>query len=121
MVNIIPLSKVKDCYHVTYGSEGEGKFIVHKMNYHVEFIKSLNGLYYHGMSDMPMSFAITTIKGNRKILTRKEYKQTVAAQKLYLMVGQPSVADFNNMVKFNLLPVPYLPHLSAPTNSTRPM
>eukprot|EP00957_Ditylum_brightwellii_P126431 9637703-Ditylum_brightwellii.AAC.1 len=71
-VNIVSLSKVKYCYQVTYDYEGEGKFIMHKPNYHVEFIKSPNALYYHNMSDMLMSFAITTIKGNRKMPTRRE-------------------------------------------------
>eukprot|EP00957_Ditylum_brightwellii_P043088 3264027-Ditylum_brightwellii.AAC.1 len=44
-----------------------------------------------------------TVEGNRKMPTRKEYEKAVAAQKLYALVGQSSVANFNNMVKLNLL------------------
>eukprot|EP00957_Ditylum_brightwellii_P189504 14424222-Ditylum_brightwellii.AAC.1 len=86
-VNTLSLSKVKNCYCVTYDLEGEDKFIVHKLEYWVKFVESPNGLYYHGMSDMSMCFSITTMEGNKKMLTRKEYKKAVTAQKLYAMVG----------------------------------
>eukprot|EP00957_Ditylum_brightwellii_P166591 12681050-Ditylum_brightwellii.AAC.3 len=38
------------------------------------------------------------------MLTRRKYEQAVKARKLYAMEGRPSVADFKNMVKMNLLP-----------------
>eukprot|EP00957_Ditylum_brightwellii_P184480 14051030-Ditylum_brightwellii.AAC.1 len=86
-----------------YDSVAGNKCTVHKPGYDVDFIESPNGLYYHDMSDMLMSFHISTVKGNRQIVTRREYEQTVKARKLYAMVGQPSISDFTGMIKMNLL------------------
>eukprot|EP00957_Ditylum_brightwellii_P000093 6616-Ditylum_brightwellii.AAC.1 len=44
------------------------------------------------------------VEGNQQMITRQEYEQAVKAHKLYAMVGCPSMPDFKNMVKMNLLP-----------------
>eukprot|EP00957_Ditylum_brightwellii_P117237 8941143-Ditylum_brightwellii.AAC.1 len=51
-----------------------------------------------------MSFSIMTVECNRKMLTQRKYEHAAAARNLYTMVGQPSLTDFKNMVKLNLLP-----------------
>eukprot|EP00957_Ditylum_brightwellii_P165101 12569942-Ditylum_brightwellii.AAC.1 len=103
-VNILSPAKVKQRYQVTYDSDGLNKFVVHKPNYEVHFIESVDGLYYHDLSNKELSFNIVTMEGNRRMLTRLEYERAVAARKLYAMVGCPSLADFNNMPRMNLLP-----------------
>eukprot|EP00957_Ditylum_brightwellii_P038877 2938109-Ditylum_brightwellii.AAC.1 len=45
-----------------------------------------------------------TVEDNRKMMTRREYKGAVAARKLCAMVGRPSLVDYKNMIKMNLLP-----------------
>eukprot|EP00957_Ditylum_brightwellii_P005001 381405-Ditylum_brightwellii.AAC.1 len=69
-VNILSLSKVKNRCCMTCNSENGNKFTVHKPGYGVDFIEGKNGLYYHDMSNMSMSFHITIMEGNRHILTQ---------------------------------------------------
>eukprot|EP00957_Ditylum_brightwellii_P105137 8014155-Ditylum_brightwellii.AAC.1 len=76
---------------MTYNSENRNKFTVHKPGYDMDFIKIDNGLYYHDMSDMSMSFHIMTVEGNQQMLTRQEHEQVVNAHKLYVMVERLSM------------------------------
>eukprot|EP00957_Ditylum_brightwellii_P122360 9331553-Ditylum_brightwellii.AAC.1 len=51
IANILALHEAKDKWRVTYNSEGNNTFKIHKPDPIILFNESDNGLYYHDVSD----------------------------------------------------------------------
>ena len=102
MTNILSMSNVKAKFRVTYDSEGEDRFIVHKPDKLVYFNCAPNGLYVHNMENREITL-LNTIKENKEGFSKRQIERAKEARRLYHIMGLPSVYDFKQLVRFNML------------------
>ena len=111
LANNLSYAKVWDKHQITYNGIGEF-FTVHNPYKRIYFMKSKRGMYYQNCNPNGKKGKVTfvqTVKNNYKGLTKQDIKDTEEAQSAYNMVVQPSVADFERMVRVNILsPLPPL-------------
>ena len=68
----------------------------------VKFCKSPQGLYYHDTRVRQLTM-LNTVENNKLSYSKRELADADKARNMFGMVGYPSVQDYENMVKFNLL------------------
>ena len=111
IANILSLSRVKTKYRITFDSDENNEFIVHKPDGSTRnFKESSRGLYYHDTSTMVTGIAeagtvlITTVADNASNYTPADYSRALLARKTQQIIGRPSVRDYIRYVENNLIP-----------------
>ena len=111
IANILSLSRVKTKYRVTFDSDENNEFIVHKPDGSTRNFKESNrGLYYHDTSTMVTGVSeagtvlITTVAGNASNYTPADYSRALLARKTQQIIGRPSMRDYIRYVENNLIP-----------------
>ena len=98
------LKKLKQQYRVTYDSESDDSFIVHRdkgMN-DMKFIMHPTGLHYYdpAIDDEELIF-INTVEGNKKGFSKRQMKGAELAKRLYISLVYPSGMDLKWAVMSN--------------------
>ena len=103
--NILSYAKIKDKHNITYDYVG-GIFTVHTPYKRIHFRKNKRGLYYHNCKPegkkRDVAF-VRTFEENKEGFTNREIRDTEKARSAYNMVGRPSAAYFERMVRGNAL------------------
>ena len=111
IANILSLSRVKTKYWITFDSDENNEFIVHKPDGSTRnFKESSCGLYYHDTSMEVTGVAetgtvlVTTVADNASNYTHADYSHALLAHKTQQIIGQPSIRDYIRYVENNLIP-----------------
>ena len=111
IANILSLSRVKTKYRITFDSDENNEFIVHKPDRSTRnFKESSHGLYYHDTSTVVTGVAeagtvlITTVAANASSYTNADYSCALLARKTQQIIGRPSIRDYIQYVENNLIP-----------------
>ena len=111
IANILSLSRVKTKYRITFDSDENNEFIVHKPNGSTRnFKESSRGLYYldtstgvTGVVETGMAL-VTTVANNASNYTHADYSRALLARKTQQIIGRPSMRDYIRYVENNLIP-----------------
>ena len=111
IANILSLSRVKTKYRITFDSDANNEFIVHKPDGSTRnFRESSRGLYYHdtsagvtGVVESGMAL-VTTVADNASNYTHADYSRALLARKTQQIIGRPSMWDYIRYVENNLIP-----------------
>jgi len=98
-------------YRITYDSEKEDAFVLHKDGREIKFKRSTNGLYYYKPSENyknPIKEAatsnfISTVEEYKMGYTQRQFERAKAARKLYHNVGTPTVENFKALIRMNTI------------------
>ena len=112
IANILSLSKVKEKYLVTFDSDQNNQFIVHRNDGTQRvFQQSPRGLYFLDTSLAPHPTAgtngtvlITTVADKANSFSNADYAQAVLARKIQKIIGQRTTRAFIYFIENNLLP-----------------
>ena len=112
IANILSLSKVKEKYRVTFDSDINNQFIVHRPDGTQRiFQQSSRGLYFLDTSLTPQpvngtkdTVLVTTVADNASNFSNADYSQAVLARKLQKIIGRPTTWAFIYFIENNLLP-----------------
>ena len=111
IANILSLARVKTKYRITFNSDENNEFIVHKPDgSRRNFKESSCGLYYHDTSTAVTRVAetetvlVTTVADNASNYTHADYSSALLARKTQQIIGQPSIRDYIRYVENNLIP-----------------
>ena len=111
IANILSLSRVKTKYRITFDSDENNEFIVHKPDGSTHnFRESSHGLYYHdtstgvtGVVETGMAL-VTTVADNASNYTHADYSRALIARKTQQIIGRPSMRDYICYIENNLIP-----------------
>ena len=112
IANILSLSKVKEKYRVTFDSDINNQFIVHRPD-RTQLIsqQSSRGLYFLDTSLTPQpvngtrgTVLVTTVADNTNSFSNADYSQAVLARKIQKTIGRPTTWAFIYFIENNLLP-----------------
>ena len=104
IANILSLAQVKNRLRVTYGSQQQNVFIVHKSDGTTrEFQESKTGLYYSDMSATGTALVINTVAHNKSKYSRRDIVKAEKARKFQETIGNPSLRTLLTIVDKNLL------------------
>ena len=123
VVNIFGLADmIKNGFRVTYDSDKEDIFMIYdKKNKKlvVKFTRTQEGLYafkpprkYFEMvakekrltvPDDYYESMVTTVEDNKKKYIKRQYEDATVAKKLYHILGAPTIKNFKNILKQNLI------------------
>ena len=112
IANILSLSKVKEKYCVTFDSDINNQFIVHRPDGTQQiFQQSSRGVYFLDMSLTPQpvngtrgTVLVTTVADNAYSFSNADYSQAVLARKIQKIIGRPTTQAFIYFIENNLLP-----------------
>ena len=112
IANILSLSKVKEKYRVTFDSDQNKQFIVHRPDGTQRvFQQSSRGLYFLDTSNTPRpvtgtdgTVLVTTVADNANNFSNADYAQAVLARKIQKIIGRPTTRAFIYFIENNLLP-----------------
>ena len=103
ITNILSLKNVRNKFHVTYDSQGDSAFIVHKPNgTDVHFIMHADGLHYHDTKNRQLTM-VSTVKSESEGHSKRQIEQAKTARDFQSRVGHPSTQDLKSIVKSNLI------------------
>jgi len=111
--NVLSFFNITKRYRsVIYNNQEQDAFLVTRDDGSVfEFIPSLEGLYYYdfrnsiarsktfGIQESQTTMVVESVEALQRNYTACELKQADTAQRLYVMMGRPSIRDFSNMLK----------------------
>jgi len=89
-------------FPVMYGSTNVDRFIIQKPNEQLIFNRSQSGLHFHDIGDQDISM-VTTVAGNRKGYTDREYAAAQESKSGLALVGNTSPRDYMSMVREGLI------------------
>ena len=112
IANILSLSKVKEKYRVTFDSDINNKFVVHRPDGTRRiFQQSPRGLYFLDTSLTPQptsgghgTVLVTTVADIANSFSNSDYAQAVLARKIQKIIGRPTTRSFIHFLDNNLLP-----------------
>ena len=111
IANILSLARVKTKYRVTFDSDENNEFVVHKPDGSTRnFKESSRGLYYHDTSTAVTGVVdtgvvlVTTVADNASNYTHADYTRALLARRTQQIIGRPSVRDYIRYVENNLIP-----------------
>ena len=111
IANIISLSRVKTKYRITFNSDMNNEFIIHKPDGSTRnFKESSHGLYFHDTSMDVAGVAetgtalVTTVADNASNYTHADYSCALLDCKTQQIIGQPSTQDYIQYMENNLIP-----------------
>ena len=97
IANILSLTRVKTKYWITFDSDENNEFIIHKPDGSTRnFRESSHGLYYHNTSMEVTEVAetgtalVTTVANNASNYTHADYTRALLARKTQQIIGQLS-------------------------------
>jgi hypothetical protein len=100
---ILSLKNVKSKFQVTYDSEGEGAFIVHKPDgVDVHFIAHADGLHYHDTNNRQLTIVLTVAQESEGF-SKKQIAQAKTTHDFQTKVGHPSTQGLKYVIKLNLI------------------
>jgi hypothetical protein len=103
ITNILCLKNVKKQFRVTYDSEGEGAFIVHKPNgVNVHFVAHANGLHYLDTNDRQFTM-VSTVAQEPERFSKQQLELAKTARDFQSNVGHPSTQNLKSIVQNNLI------------------
>ena len=103
ITNITSLNNVEEKFRVTYKSDRDSTFTVHKPNrVNIEFGMHCDGLQYHDTVNRQVTM-VQTVTENEKGYSKRQLTDMKTARDLYAKVGYPSIKDFANMIKKNMI------------------
>ena len=98
ITNIMSLKNVKDKFRVTYNSNREGTFTVHKPNeVNIKFGMHRDGLHYDDTVNRQVTM-VQTMTENEKGYSKCQITDAKTLRDLYAKVSYPLTKDFANMV-----------------------
>ena len=101
--NILCYADLADNFHIIYDNAQEDAFLLFKKNGDIlKFTRSKCGIYFHNLINRQIVL-LNTVKENELGYTKQQIEQARRARKLYGMIGYPSVVDFKNAIKNNLI------------------
>ena len=106
IANILSLAQVAKLYPITFDSNEEDAFLVHKNDGSVlKFIKSKKGLYYYDVRNAKRkeTLLLNSVDDNETLFSKRQLKRAKLAMKIYGMVGRPGYQSFKQMIRSNLL------------------
>ena len=98
ITNILCMNNVKKRFKITYNSEQDDIFHVHKEDRIIDFVSSDNGLYYHNTKNRQMTM-VNTIAKNKENYTQQQIKRADEVQKLYKMTAHPTMENLIKMLE----------------------
>ena len=111
--NIVSFKTMKQMYPITYNSHpqdgGKACFEVHTKRGVMSFKPCAKGLHYLDLSKIGQAehalaqTEIVTIRNNYEGYTKREVHQAIQARKLQAMMGSPSQADYEGMVRDKII------------------
>jgi hypothetical protein len=102
ITNILSLSNVKKHFKVTFDSESENCFKVHVKDKILKFKELKSGLYAIKLKEVEYIF-LNTVEDKMSKYSQRQIKGAEKARELYGIIGYPSIADYKNMIKMNLI------------------
>jgi len=103
ITNILSLKNVKEKYRVTFDSNGNNAFHVHRPGKpDLRFDMHTNGLYYHDPSQKELTL-VNTVLGNSEGYSKRQIAQAKQARDLQAVLGNPSTKDLKTLVQSNQL------------------
>ena len=103
ITNIMSLKNVKEKFRVTYYSDRDGTFTVHKKNgVNIKFGMHCNGMHYHDTVNRQVTMVQTGTE-NEKGYSKCQLTDAKSERDLYAKVGYPLIKDFANMIKKNMI------------------
>lgn len=69
----------------------------------MRFHQSKVGLYYYDTEHQDFSL-LNTVSENKSFYTPRQRRQADEARRVYVMIGRPSMKDYENIVRLNLIP-----------------
>ncbi|KAG7371066.1 reverse transcriptase RNA-dependent DNA polymerase [Nitzschia inconspicua] len=105
MTNIFSLAEMRDRYRVTYDSSKEDAIIVHHPKKEVHFNRNHMNLYVYTPDHIKNAGVqmVETVSENENFYTHREIERAKRARELYQAIGTPSIADFKNIVRSNMI------------------
>ena len=102
ITNILSLNNVQKKFRVTYDSANGNKFVVHSEDYKRIFKATTKGLYVLDSNEEEYQFLETEMENSRSYSKRARHG-AAKAKELFGIVQYPSLTDFKNMVRFNMI------------------
>jgi hypothetical protein len=103
ITNILSLKNVKSKFQVTYDSEGDGAFIVHKPDgVDVHFVAHADGLHYHDTNHRQLTM-VSTVAQQSEGFSKKQIAQAKTARDFQTKVGHPSTQDLKSVIQLHLI------------------
>jgi hypothetical protein len=107
ITNIFSYAEMAKHHRITYDSNKEDAIIVHLPDKQVKFTKTTQGLYVFKPKITPKNHQgmqlINTVEENKVFYTHRQFERAKKARELYHALGTPSVQDFKNMIKTNMI------------------
>jgi hypothetical protein len=95
IANILSLARVKEKHRVTFDSNGQNQFEVHKYNGTTRYFKqSRRGLYYLETSTTS-TVLVNTIADNKSRYTNRNYSHATRTRKIQNIVGRPKYKNIH--------------------------
>jgi len=106
ITNMISMSEIVDKYHVTFDSQKVDAFVVHLPAKDIEFIWSINGLYYYKPTEIQNANVklqlLFSPEDNKKFYSTQQFDRAKKACNLYHAVGHPSIPDMTAIIRMNM-------------------
>jgi hypothetical protein len=104
IANILLLARVKEKHRVTFDSDGENQFVVHKSDGTTRcFKQSRRGLYFLEANNTS-TVLVNTVEDNKSRYMNRDYSKATLARKVQNIIGRPSVRTYLHIVDNNLMP-----------------
>jgi len=103
IANILSLNNVKKKYWVTFDSDLEDRFVVHKGNGSKHVFKPSKKRLYDVVNDIGTSL-VTTVDSLKNKYSVRQYSNAKRAHHLQDAIGRPSTNDLIKYIEGNIIP-----------------
>ena len=109
LTNIIGLKHMRNKYHITYSSQKESLFLVHKEESIVKFRENKDGKNATDMKNKDKTIKtnkvshVNTVADNLIHFSQKQQAQPKKARELYHTLGMSSKNNLKSMIRMNLI------------------
>ena len=111
IANILSLAEVRKVCRVTMDTSDEPALVVHRVDgTTMKFAEHPSGLYIYqrNPTNVPVTgyssyTMVSTVAEQKRLFSRREIKSADVARALYRKIGRPSEADFQRILKNNLI------------------
>ena len=111
LTNILSLRSIKSKFRVTFDSDDEDCFVVHKPGEFRKFCATSDGLYVMEVAELlkklqrkvEKKMFLQTVEDNKKGFSKRAIQRTSKAKELYGMIQYPSIKDFKEMLRHNMI------------------
>ena len=109
VTNILSLSSIKNKFRVTFDSEDGDCFVVHKPGKYRCFHTTTDGLYAMRVEELLKTkkksngLFLQTVEDNKTGFSKRAIQRASKAKELYGIVQYPSIRDFKEMLRHNMI------------------